>query len=56
MRRLMDHYRFGIPADRWVTQNIAIRRHCFFPVSFGEKLSNRNAQPQPAEATTAECR
>ncbi len=56
MRRLMDHYRFGIPADRWVTQNIAIRRHCFFPVSFGEKLSNRNAQPQPAEAATAECR
>lgn len=55
-RRLMDHYRFGIPADRWVTQNIAIRRHCFFPISFGEKLSNRLAEPQPAEATTLECR
>ena len=55
-RRLMDHYRFGIPADRWVNQNIAIRRHCFFPISFGEKLSNPNALPQPAEATTAECR
>lgn len=55
-RRLMDHYRFGVAADRWVNQNIAIRRHCFFPLSFGEKLSNRNAQPQPAEAVTAECR
>jgi hypothetical protein len=55
-RRLMDHYRFGQPADRWVNQNIAIRRHCFFPIAFGEKLSNPNALPQPADAATAECR
>jgi starch-binding outer membrane protein, SusD/RagB family len=55
-RRLMDHYRFNSPADRWVTQNTAIRRNCFFPISFGEKLSNPNALPQPAESVTDACR
>jgi hypothetical protein len=55
-RRLMDHYRFNSPADRWVTQNAAARRNCFFPISFGEKLSNPNALPQPAESVTEACR
>jgi hypothetical protein len=55
-RRLMDHYRFNSPADRWVNQNTAIRRNCFFPISFGEKLSNPNALPQPAESVTEACR
>jgi hypothetical protein len=54
-RRLMDHYRFRQNADRWINQYAAARRSCFFGISFGEKLSNPLAQPQPAEAYPSYC-
>ncbi len=39
-RRLHDHYRFNQPADRWLTQNAATKRPCFFPISFDERTQN----------------
>ncbi len=39
-RRLSDHYRFNQPADRWLSQNAATKRPCFFPISFDERTQN----------------
>ena len=50
-RRLHDHYRFNQPADRWLTQNAATKRPCFFPISFDERTQNqvlKDAQPSIA--------
>jgi hypothetical protein len=51
-RRLTDHYRFQIRADRWVsTRGI---RPCFFPISYNERQQNPLA-PQPAQDRPAAC-
>lgn len=51
-RRLTDHYRFQIRADRWVaTRGL---RPCFFPVSYNERQQNPLA-PQPAQDRPAAC-
>lgn len=54
-RRLADHYRFGVNADRWLPVQVAARRTCFFPISYNERLQNPKA-PQPAVDRSAECR
>ena len=51
-RRLTDHYRFQIRADRWVA-NFG-RRPCFFPISYNERQQNPLA-PQPAQDRPAAC-
>jgi hypothetical protein len=53
-RRLHDHYRFNQPADRWLSQNAATRRPCFFPISFDERTQNTLA-PQPAQDRPTAC-
>ncbi len=53
-RRLADHYRFGIPADRWVPTSVAARKACFFPISYDERLQNPLA-PQPPGTKPASC-
>ena len=53
-RRLQDHYRFGIRADRWLNSNIAFTKSCFFPIGAVERQSNPLA-PQPADARPAYC-
>jgi len=51
-RRLTDHYRFQIRADRWVaTRGL---RPCFFPISYNERQQNPLA-PQPAQDRPAAC-
>ncbi|MCC7051688.1 MAG: hypothetical protein IT355_00385 [Gemmatimonadaceae bacterium] len=40
-RRLHDHYRFNLPADRWLPINAATKRPCFFPISFDERTQNQ---------------
>jgi starch-binding outer membrane protein, SusD/RagB family len=50
-RRLHDHYRFNQPADRWLANNAATRRPCFFPISFDERTQNqvlKDANPNVA--------
>ena len=51
-RRLIDHYRFNIRADRWVATRGT--RPCFFPISYNERQQNPLA-PQPAETRPAAC-
>ncbi|MBK6488208.1 MAG: hypothetical protein IPF98_15400 [Gemmatimonadetes bacterium] len=53
-RRLVDHHRFGVKADRWLTNSVAYRKACFFPISYDERLQNPLA-PQPAVARDAAC-
>lgn len=51
-RRLTDHYRFQIRADKWVaTRGL---RPCFFPISYNERQQNPLA-PQPAQDRPAAC-
>ena len=51
-RRLTDHYRFQIRADRWVaTRGL---KPCFFPISYNERQQNPLA-PQPAQDRPAAC-
>ena len=51
-RRLNDHYRFQIRADKWVaTRGL---RPCFFPISYNERQQNPLA-PQPASDRPAAC-
>ena len=51
-RRLTDHYRFQIRADRWVaTRGL---RPCFFPISYNERQQNP-LTPQPAQDRPAAC-
>ena len=51
-RRLNDHYRFQIRADKWVaTRGL---KPCFFPISYGERQQNPLA-PQPAQDRPAPC-
>lgn len=54
-RRLADHYRFGVNADRWLPVQVAARKTCFFPISYNERLQNPKT-PQPAVDRSAECR
>ncbi len=54
-RRLHDHYRFQQNADRWLSQNGATKRPCFFPISFDEATQNKLA-PQPAQDRPAACK
>jgi starch-binding outer membrane protein, SusD/RagB family len=54
-RRLHDHYRFNQPADRWLANNAATKRPCFFPISFDERTQNPEA-PKPAQDRPAACR
>lgn len=54
-RRLHDHYRFQQNADRWLTQNAATKRPCFFPISFDERTQNKEA-PQPAQDRPTACK
>jgi hypothetical protein len=54
-RRLHDHYRFNQLADRWLTQNAATKRPCFFPISFDERTQNKLA-PQPAQDRPTACK
>lgn len=51
-RRLTDHYRFQIRADRWVATRGT--RPCFFPISYNERQQNPLA-PQPAQDRPASC-
>lgn len=51
-RRLTDHYRFQIRADRWVATRGT--RPCFFPISYNERQQNPLA-PQPAQDRPAAC-
>ncbi|GAB1342469.1 RagB/SusD family nutrient uptake outer membrane protein [Gemmatimonas sp.] len=51
-RRLTDHYRFQIRADRWVATRGT--RPCFFPISYNERQQNPLA-PQPAQERPAAC-
>jgi hypothetical protein len=51
-RRLTDHYRFQIRADRWVATRG--NRPCFFPISYNERQQNPLA-PQPAQDRPASC-
>jgi hypothetical protein len=51
-RRLIDHYRFQIRADRWVSTRGT--RPCFFPISFNERQQNPLA-PQPSQDRPAAC-
>ncbi|WP_373060324.1 RagB/SusD family nutrient uptake outer membrane protein [Gemmatimonas sp.] len=51
-RRLTDHYRFQIRADRWIAARGA--RPCFFPISSNERQQNLLA-PQPAQDRPAAC-
>ena len=51
-RRLTDHYRFQIRADRWVSTRGL--RPCFFPISYNERQQNPKA-PQPAQDRPAAC-
>jgi starch-binding outer membrane protein, SusD/RagB family len=53
-RRLHDHFRFNLPADRWLAIRAVTRRPCFFPISFDERLQNQLA-PQPAQDRPAPC-
>lgn len=51
-RRLTDHYRFNVRADRWVaTRGL---RPCFFPISYNERQQNP-LTPQPADTRPAAC-
>ncbi len=51
-RRLNDHYRFQIRADKWVaTRGL---KPCFFPISYNERQQNPLA-PQPASDRPAAC-
>lgn len=51
-RRLNDHYRFQIRADKWVaTRGL---RPCFFPISYNERQQNPLA-PQPASDRPTVC-
>jgi hypothetical protein len=51
-RRLTDHYRFQIRADRWVATRG--NKPCFFPISYNERQQNPLA-PQPAQDRPAAC-
>lgn len=51
-KRLTDHYRFNIRADRWVAARGL--RPCFFPISYNERQQNPLA-PQPAQDRPAAC-
>lgn len=51
-RRLTDHYRFQIRADRWVATRGT--KPCFFPISYNERQQNPLA-PQPAQDRPAAC-
>ena len=51
-RRLTDHFRFQIRADRWIAA--FGRRPCFFPISYNERQQNPLA-PQPAQDRPAAC-
>lgn len=51
-RRLTDHYRFQIRADRWVATRGT--RPCFFPISYNERQQNP-LTPQPAQDRPAAC-
>ena len=53
-RRLHDHYRFGIPADRWLPASVASRKACFFPVATIERQANPLTQ-QPATDRSSYC-
>lgn len=53
-RRLVDHHRFGTKADRWLTNSVAYRKACVFPISYNERLQNPLA-PQPAVARDPAC-
>jgi starch-binding outer membrane protein, SusD/RagB family len=53
-RRLLDHHRFGDKADRWLTNSVAYRKACLFPISYNERLQNPLA-PQPAVARATAC-
>jgi len=51
-RRLNDHYRFQVRADRWVaTRGL---KPCFFPISYNERQQNPLA-PQPAQDRPSAC-
>jgi hypothetical protein len=53
-RRLADMYRFGIKDEKWLPNNIASKKACFFPIAAIERRSNQEA-PQPPEARAAGC-
>ena len=53
-RRLVDHYRFGVKADRWLTNSVSYRKACFLPISYNERLQNP-LTPQPAVSRSALC-
>lgn len=53
-RRLADHYRFGIAADRWLATSVASRKACFFPIAAIERQSNP-LTPQPATERSSYC-
>ncbi len=51
-RRLNDHYRFQIRADKWVaTRGL---KPCFFPISYNERQQNP-LTPQPASDRPTAC-
>ena len=51
-RRLTDHYRFQVRADKWVaTRGL---KPCFFPISYNERQQNPLA-PQPAQDRPTAC-
>lgn len=51
-RRLTDHYRFNVRADRWIVTKGT--RPCFFPISYDERQQNPLA-PQPAQDRPTAC-
>jgi len=53
-RRLVDHHRFGVKADRWLTNSVAYRKACLFPISYSERQQNLLA-PQPPVDRPANC-
>jgi hypothetical protein len=53
-RRLHDLYRFGLKADRWLSNSISALKACFFPITAIERQSNPLA-PQPTNARSPSC-
>jgi hypothetical protein len=53
-RRLHDLFRFGLKADRWLSNSVAALKACFFPITAIERQSNPLA-PQPTSARSPSC-
>ena len=53
-RRMHDLYRFGLKADRWLSNSISALKACFFPITAIERQSNPLA-PQPTNARSPSC-